>query len=577
MARNHLTRRGLLYAAAPLAATPVLASIARGANTEDSGDHHTGHVVAAGAAPGGASGHAAMIGERRSRRRAGRTTSTRCSCPPPALPYEPGRVREYTLTAVDREIEVAPGVFFEAWTYNGTVPGRSSAPPRATSCASTSQRRGRTRTRSTSTGSTRRTWTASSRSSSPGGSFTYEFEARPAGMQLYHCHATPLKKHIHKGLYGAFIIDPKEPRPPAQELVMVMNGYDTDGDGENNFYTVNGRAFYYAKYPIRVKRRELVRIYLANLTEFDLINSLHLHGDFFRYYPTGTERPLRVHRHGRCSARASAGSSRSSSTTRARSCSTRTSRSSPSSAGWATSRWSTGGGEPSQRRFGGVALAALGARADPRCSSASSALFVSSGALARSTSSGRTRRRRDELDIRRVEFQPGEIRIRGDEPAARRDHDRLVTVDDAIVPFTLDGAAHARAAALERRSSSPTTGSPTSRSRSASRARPESRRRGRSPAAVETPRPSARGFLGYALIGLLVGVVPIALGLLWLPSLRRADARWLAAFMALTAGLLTFLGVEALSEAFELQATLPAALGGPGLVLLGVAVERTSA
>ena len=69
---------------------------------------------------------------------------------------------------------------------------------------------------------------------------------------------------------------------------MVMNGFDTDGDGENNFYTVNGKAFYYAKYPITVRRSETVRIYLANLTEFDLINSFHLHGDFFRYYPTGT-------------------------------------------------------------------------------------------------------------------------------------------------------------------------------------------------------------------------------------------------------------------------------------------------
>ena len=43
--------------------------------------------------------------------------------PPAALPHQPGRVREYTLTAVDREIEVAQGVFFPAWTYNGTVPG----------------------------------------------------------------------------------------------------------------------------------------------------------------------------------------------------------------------------------------------------------------------------------------------------------------------------------------------------------------------------------------------------------------------------------------------------------------------
>ena len=69
---------------------------------------------------------------------------------------------------------------------------------------------------------------------------------------------------------------------------MVMNGYDTDGDGGNNFYTVNGRTFYYARYPIRVSRSKPVRIYLANLTEFDLINSFHLHADFFRYQPTGT-------------------------------------------------------------------------------------------------------------------------------------------------------------------------------------------------------------------------------------------------------------------------------------------------
>ncbi len=70
-------------------------------------------------------------------------------------------------------------------------------------------------------------------------------------------------------------------------------------------------------------------------------------------------------------------------------------------------------------------------------------------------------------------------------------------------------------------------------------------------AAVATPVPSARGFLGYTILGTLVGIVPVALGLLWLPSLRRADPRWLAAFMALTAGLLTFLGVEALSEAMR--------------------------
>ena len=93
------------------------------------------------------------------------------------------------------------------------------------------------------------------------------------------------------------------------------------------------------------------------------------------------------------------------------------------------------------------------------------------------------------------------------------------------------------------------------------------------PAAVETPEPSVEGFFGYALIGLLVGVLPIALGLLWLPALRQAGPVWLATFMAFTAGLLTFLGVEALTESFELQAALPSSLGGAGLVLLGVALS----
>ena len=147
-----------------------------------------------------------------------------------------------------------------------------------------------------------------------------------------------------------------------------------------------------------------------------------------------------------------------------------------------------------------------------------------------------------------------------------------MTVDDAIVPFTLDGPA-----TLGRLRSSTvvvaydwvaeeplalgvttSTGIQTTHEIAA---------------AVLTPQPGARGFLGYGLIGLLVGVVPVALGLMWLPSLRRASPAWVAAFMALTAGLLTFLGVEALFEALELQAALPPSLGGPGLVLLGLAAS----
>jgi zinc transporter, ZIP family len=178
----------------------------------------------------------------------------------------------------------------------------------------------------------------------------------------------------------------------------------------------------------------------------------------------------------------------------------------------------------------------------------------------------------DEFDIRRVEFHPGEIRIRVTNPQPDDLTIASVTVDDAIMPFDLEGER-----TLGRLRSSEivvqydwvpeepisvgvtsSTGIETTEEIAA---------------AVETPEASARSFFGYALIGTLVGIVPVALGLLWLPSLRRAAPQWLAAFMALTAGLLTFLAVEALSEALELQAALPSALGGAGLVLLGVAIS----
>jgi manganese oxidase len=282
LSKSKLTRGRLLAAAAPLAAAPVLGKLAFNGDAEAAERHLQNHVH-----NHGPTGHAAMIGAQVPAV-GGPNALDALTYPPEPLPYEPGRVREYTLRAVDREIEIAPGIFFPAWTYNGTVPGPVVRATEGDQLRVTFVNAGSHPHTIHFHGIHPANMDGVFEVVQPGGEFIYEFEARPAGMQLYHCHATPLKKHLHKGLYGAFIIDPKEPRLPAQELVMVMNGYDTDGDGGNNFYTVNGLSFYYAKHPIPVKRSQTVRIYLANLTEFDLINSLHLHGDFFRYQPTGT-------------------------------------------------------------------------------------------------------------------------------------------------------------------------------------------------------------------------------------------------------------------------------------------------
>jgi len=202
-------------------------------------------------------------------------------------------LREFRLIADEgREVEIAPGVFFPAWTFNGTVPSptlRAREGDRvkvtlinASSHPHTIHFHGFHKAEMDGVPGIGRGDVM------PGETFTYEFEALPFGLHLYHCHSAPLKRHIHKGLYGTFIIDPKKPRPPARELVMVMNAFDTNFDGENEVYAVNTVAFHYAKHPIKVRRKELVRIYLVNITEFDPINSVHIHGNFFNVYRTGT-------------------------------------------------------------------------------------------------------------------------------------------------------------------------------------------------------------------------------------------------------------------------------------------------
>lgn len=198
-------------------------------------------------------------------------------------------LREFTFLAQERYLEVAKGVEYPAWTYNGTVPGPTIRCTEGDRVRIYFQNQtGHPHTIHLH-GIHPANMDGVFEQVPPGGSYVYDFEAEPFGLFLYHCHTMPIKKHIEKGLYGTFIVDPPTPRPAARELVMVMNGFDTDVDGENEFYTVNGFANYFADNPIEIKAGELVRVYLVNMTEFDLVNSFHLHGNVFKLYRTGTD------------------------------------------------------------------------------------------------------------------------------------------------------------------------------------------------------------------------------------------------------------------------------------------------
>jgi FtsP/CotA-like multicopper oxidase with cupredoxin domain len=286
---NKVSRRKLLGgAAATGAALPVL--------------HE---AIPHGSLHGGTSAAHAAVERHRRAHRGSAHTGARGRVDPRANRFDPqeilrdfdegtvrGGAREWDIVAEDRDIEVAPGVKYAAWTYNGRVPGPTLR-----------ARQGeRLRVNFTNASSHPHTMHfhgihrdvmdgipgVGPGNVAAGESFTYEFDADPFGLHLYHCHTTPLAEHIAKGLYGAFVIDPPDGRPEADELVMVMNGFDTNFDRANEVYAVNTVAFAYIDEPVRVRRGELVRIYLVNALEFDLLNSFHIHANFFDYYPTGT-------------------------------------------------------------------------------------------------------------------------------------------------------------------------------------------------------------------------------------------------------------------------------------------------
>lgn len=177
----------------------------------------------------------------------------------------------------------------------------------------------------------------------------------------------------------------------------------------------------------------------------------------------------------------------------------------------------------------------------------------------------------EELSIERITLpRPGEIRVRvinsGPEPVTIAQ----VLVDEAAWAHSLDGGR--RLGRLERRTLTIpypwVEGEPVAVTLVTSTGLTFG---DEVAVATETPRASGRFVGTFALLGIYAGVIPVFLGLLWLPFLRTLARRWMDFFLSLTVGLLVFLGVDALAEALEFAERVPGPYQGLGLVLLGVA------
>jgi nitrite reductase (NO-forming) len=129
----------------------------------------------------------------------------------------------------------------------------------------------------------------------PNDSIHYRFAAEVPGVFMYHCGTAPVAAHIANGMYGALIVDPRGGRPAAKEIVLVQSEFymspEVAGSARSlawdrllelapDFVTFNGRASQYAEHPIEVKVNELVRIYLVNAGP-NRLSSFHVVGGIF--------------------------------------------------------------------------------------------------------------------------------------------------------------------------------------------------------------------------------------------------------------------------------------------------------
>ncbi|MDC0831993.1 multicopper oxidase domain-containing protein [Geitlerinema sp. CS-897] len=203
------------------------------------------------------------------------------------LKRENGRtVREFHLTAHTTPIQLNRFTPFITWNYNGQVPGPTLRVTEGDWVRVVFHNQGG-HSHSVHFHGIHSAEADGVRPIRNGETEVYEFQAKPFGVHLYHCHVEPVTRHLGKGMYGMFIVDPPEGRPPADEIVIVMSGYDLDDNRGNELYAFNGIPDYYLDRPIPIQQGQLVRLYLLNMVEFDPALTFHIHANFFQVYRTG--------------------------------------------------------------------------------------------------------------------------------------------------------------------------------------------------------------------------------------------------------------------------------------------------
>ena len=191
--------------------------------------------------------------------------------------------RYVTLVAGPAKVTIAQNVSYDAWTFNGTVPGPTITVNQGDTINFKLINNDPMMAHSIDFHAAEIDWSTAYATVAPGQSKTFTFTVNYPGVFMYHCGAPPVLEHIGNGMYGAIIVNPSTPLPaaPGGTYVLVQSEFylnqkpGTDGayagnyskmlNGNPDYVVFNGVANQYQKNPLPVLPDQLVRLYILNV------------------------------------------------------------------------------------------------------------------------------------------------------------------------------------------------------------------------------------------------------------------------------------------------------------------------
>jgi nitrite reductase (NO-forming) len=194
-------------------------------------------------------------------------------------PVPAGELARVHMTLKDMVVEVAPGVKYSTWAFDGHGAPGPVIHVREGQTVEMTLTNGGSIPHSIDFHAARIAPNVAFRDVEPGGSFTFRFKANDPGVFMYHCGTKPVLAHIANGMYGAIVVDPAKPLPKAdEEYVLVASEWYLNSDGidepasldmakaramQPDWTTFNGYANQYVTHPLTSKPGETVRFYVV--------------------------------------------------------------------------------------------------------------------------------------------------------------------------------------------------------------------------------------------------------------------------------------------------------------------------